>query len=760
MNSLEHVHKLSDKPENIVFLAINAMVCSKSTGTNNKHMSLIRLGELTINTDSQIVMLQGEEIRLEPRLYELLLLFCEKSEEIVTREHILDNIWQGTIVTDNAVSKLVASLRKQLKDNPSNPQYIQTVPKRGYRLVAEKTLFQNTESELTSVPENTAQQFGSKMSITTVLAFVLVALLAIWGGGYFNTDESEKLTSGHHTEVTVKALTRMSGLERSPIISEDQQFILYLREDIQTGHRSLWHKNLSNEQTQKIPGVTPFASRLVSLTQENTGWQLLYLAQENDSCRLSKLEISPELSIVSDGLLLDCTGLEIFDASFSKKRNSLYYSAKAENGLQARVYQLDLDSSANSLITQPEIQGKGNRGIDLSPDEEKLLIVQLDKQYNSQLYVLNLQSNDVKPLFFVPHNIAQASWDNDSQHILYFAPFPSRQILRNDESGSNQQVVLTMSDYVEAAFSRIPNSQDILFSTINRDYNNRWIVRADGVKEITNSTVYDTRPTLAHNRFSTAFISTRNGQRELYFGDLTNGTQRLFARLKKDRGLRLLSFSPDDSTLLVGDKSHIWLVDVNLQSEGNSLLDLSPEAALVTANGLLRHAEWLNDDLIYFRVEEYGKNLGYLYRKNTNSVVPLTARWASMMTDHQSPEYLYLVDDKDNRLHFLAVSQLNLAPEQTMVIPEHALQATKVYLPQGYRNLKVHNGNLYYQVLTDNNHAKGFDYQIEVMSLSGDEGQERQAYQTRCSCGFDVADSGFIVSELNAMEGDIYRTVR
>lgn len=200
-------------------------------------------------------------------------------------------------------------------------------------------------------------------------------------------------------------------------------------------------------------------------------------------------------------------------------------------------------------------------------------------------------------------------------------------------------------------------------------------------------------------------------------------------------------------------------MDVSLQSESNSLLDLSPEAALVTAKGLLRRAEWLNDNLIYFRVEEYGKNRGYLYRKNTDSLVSLTARWASMVTDHQSPEYLYLVDGKDNRLHYLAVSQLDLAAEQTVVIPDHALQAMQVYLPQGYRNLKVHNGNLYYQVLTDNDHAKGFDYHIEVMSLSGDEGPKRQSYETRCSCGFDVANSGFIISELNAMEGDIYRTV-
>ncbi|MCC2606762.1 winged helix-turn-helix domain-containing protein [Planctobacterium marinum] len=431
-------------------------------------MSLIRLGELTINTDSQIVMLQGEEIRLEPRQYELLLLFCEKSEEIVTRDHILDNIWQGTIVTDNAVSKLVASLRKQLKDNPANPQYIQTVPKRGYRLVAVKSLNRNTESELRPGTDSPARPFWPKTSIATVFALFFVALLAFWGVSYFNTDESEKLTSGDSQEVRVKALTKMSGLERSPIISEDQQFILYLRENIQTGHRSLWYKNLSNEQTQKIPGLTPFASRLVALTQENTAWQLFYLAQENDSCRLSKLEINAELSVVSDALLLDCTGLEIFDVSFSKKRNSLYYSAKAEHGLQARVYRLDLnskDSNTSTLITQPEIQGKGNRGIDLSPDEEKLLIVQLDKEYNSQLYVLNLPSNDLKARFFVPHNIAQASWDKDSQHILYFAPFPSRQILRNDESGSNQQVVLTMSEYLEAGFSRIPNSPDILSTT-------------------------------------------------------------------------------------------------------------------------------------------------------------------------------------------------------------------------------------------------------------------------------------------------------
>ena len=78
-----------------------------------------------------------QEVIIEPKLFELLLLFIAQPNNLVSRQNILDKLWQGSLVTDNAINKQVANLRKALGDDVKNPRYIQTVPKRGYRLICE-----------------------------------------------------------------------------------------------------------------------------------------------------------------------------------------------------------------------------------------------------------------------------------------------------------------------------------------------------------------------------------------------------------------------------------------------------------------------------------------------------------------------------------------------------------------------------------------------------------------------------------------------
>ncbi|MEM7280460.1 MAG: tetratricopeptide repeat protein, partial [Pseudomonadota bacterium] len=56
--------------------------------------------------------------------------------DVVARDTLLDKVWQRTVVTDEVLTRCISELRSALGDNPSNPAYIQTVPKRGYRLVA------------------------------------------------------------------------------------------------------------------------------------------------------------------------------------------------------------------------------------------------------------------------------------------------------------------------------------------------------------------------------------------------------------------------------------------------------------------------------------------------------------------------------------------------------------------------------------------------------------------------------------------------
>jgi len=66
----------------------------------------------------------------------LLLYLADRAGELVTIDELLDQVWSGTIVTQDSVYQAVTALRRLLGDDPKNPQYILTVPRKGYRLIA------------------------------------------------------------------------------------------------------------------------------------------------------------------------------------------------------------------------------------------------------------------------------------------------------------------------------------------------------------------------------------------------------------------------------------------------------------------------------------------------------------------------------------------------------------------------------------------------------------------------------------------------
>lgn len=95
----------------------------------------ITIGGLTVNTDSRRVTVDGKEIALKNREYELLLFFMRNPDTVFSREALYERIWGMDAMGDNAtVAVHINRLREKIEPDPSNPRYIQTVWGAGYRL--------------------------------------------------------------------------------------------------------------------------------------------------------------------------------------------------------------------------------------------------------------------------------------------------------------------------------------------------------------------------------------------------------------------------------------------------------------------------------------------------------------------------------------------------------------------------------------------------------------------------------------------------
>ncbi len=96
----------------------------------------VRIGEWCLRPAEGLLVRDGEEIRLRPRSADVLALLADRPGEAVSKEELFAGVWQGVAVEDGALAHCISEIRKALGDSSRSPRYIETLPKRGYRLVA------------------------------------------------------------------------------------------------------------------------------------------------------------------------------------------------------------------------------------------------------------------------------------------------------------------------------------------------------------------------------------------------------------------------------------------------------------------------------------------------------------------------------------------------------------------------------------------------------------------------------------------------
>lgn len=96
----------------------------------------LRVGEWLVDPATNEIARGEERVHLEPKAVDLLLALAGRADQVVSREELLAQVWSGVIVGDDVLTQGVIKLRKALGDTSGEPRYIQTIPKRGYRLVA------------------------------------------------------------------------------------------------------------------------------------------------------------------------------------------------------------------------------------------------------------------------------------------------------------------------------------------------------------------------------------------------------------------------------------------------------------------------------------------------------------------------------------------------------------------------------------------------------------------------------------------------
>ena len=97
----------------------------------------IRFGVYELDRDAMELRKHGVPIRLQEQPFRVLAMLAERPGEVITREQLQEQIWGNTFVDfDQSLNKAVNRVREALNDTAGTPQYVETVPRRGYRFIA------------------------------------------------------------------------------------------------------------------------------------------------------------------------------------------------------------------------------------------------------------------------------------------------------------------------------------------------------------------------------------------------------------------------------------------------------------------------------------------------------------------------------------------------------------------------------------------------------------------------------------------------
>lgn len=199
---------------------------------SQKTKHLYAFGPFSLDTSECLLTVEGRPVPLAPKAFEALVILVENAGHLIDKDDLMKRLWPDSFVEEGNVAKHVSLLRKVLSDATNGGEYIETVPKRGYRFVVEVREVADAEvdSRRETLPsgnlgpevETRRPVAGRRVLAATAVAVLLIASGVLWFA-------KRKPTSSHAPELRLRQLTSNSS-ENAVIIgtiSPDGRYLAY-----------------------------------------------------------------------------------------------------------------------------------------------------------------------------------------------------------------------------------------------------------------------------------------------------------------------------------------------------------------------------------------------------------------------------------------------------------------------------------------------------------------------------------------------------
>ncbi len=128
---------------------------------------LYEFGKFRCDPREHLLLCGDKPVSLSPKSFEILVALIQSNGRLLTKEEIMQQVWPDSFVEEANLTVNISALRKVLGEGPGGQQYIETVPKRGYRFVAKVTEQQDDRESVLLGPTSTAHSTTPKLDSTS-----------------------------------------------------------------------------------------------------------------------------------------------------------------------------------------------------------------------------------------------------------------------------------------------------------------------------------------------------------------------------------------------------------------------------------------------------------------------------------------------------------------------------------------------------------------------------------------------------------------
>lgn len=535
----------------------------------------IKIGNWFVYPDNNKLRFNDTDFFIEPLAMDVLVYFTQHPEQVVSRERLIDAVWNGRIVGDHAVYRIINKLRQTLAKD-AGQEYIKTIRKKGYQLICsveqipeienpnttnQEQILESLNVEIATKEQELAQKASTvksgsgqlmptwKKTVKWSLSGILITLLSIFAVKlYFYSS----MTSYYRST----PLTTLEGTIRDPSFSPDGQYIAFSYQDRMGGDWDLYVESLVDGRLYQI---TDDMTDELKPTWSPRGNQLALMRYDNQRCQIDIVAVpivnkAAAEDDLAEGSLAECFGvLQHNDLVWASDGKHIFYTSAETKVSPLQIFKLTIQTGkVEQLTNYSQGESRGALGIKLSPNNHRLAILRDVNWRDSYIDVLDLKDLKTKTERKLVGWNRYFDWSNDGRTLIY-----NRNSKEIDAYDLSMNIEKNIAKSVEAITfpTYSPTKSELAVVTGRKIVD----IVAEGLggniqgegKPLTviSSSSIDNYAEYANTSDKVAFVSRRTGEVQVWLKN-TDGSEVQLTDFEKSYDIRRLRWSPNDEALL------------------------------------------------------------------------------------------------------------------------------------------------------------------------------------------------------------------